>query len=278
MADQFELFHLSLLARAQKDWIEFDPDKTSREDWLRKVFNEEQRFDHYGTAFHYVYANKNADDGSIIGRVGRHVIREENKPPSEGLEDFSHETWLAAMLVIDPTSHEDGQKLAIQNVTAVGTPKSLIKSLIAAINQRYSRGPYVIAAAQIIEEQTFWQFVENNKGHVTDMTLELIAPNMFGSEDEFSKDMQDYRDNEKAAKIKMTFSNHDGMEPDTPKMRRAVHYATKGGGKISAKAKGKKRYNSDDAVKRSYLNDIKESGAELIEAAKKLTNRILGRE
>ncbi len=278
MADQFELFHLSLLPRTQSDWIEYDPNKITREEWLRKVFCEEQPFNNYGSEFHYVYAQLNADDGSIIGKVGRQVVREENKPPSEGLEDFTHETWLAALLVLDPTHHEDGQKLAIQNVINVGTPKMLVKNLVAAINARYPRGPYAIEVSQIIEEQSFWQFVDENKGNVTSMTLDFIAPNMFGSDDEFSSEMTAFKVSEKARKVKLMVANEDGIEPDTPRMRRAVQYATKGGGRIRARAKGKKSYNSDDSVKRSFLDDVKETGTELAEVARKLAKRILGRE
>lgn len=278
MADQFELFHLSLLPRVQHDWIDVAPEKITRENWLRKVFGEEQPFSNYGADFHYVYTQPDAEGMPIIGRVGRHVVREENRPPSEGLEDFSHDTWLAALLVLDPTHHEDGQKLAIQNVNNVGAPKSLVKNLIAAINARYPSGPYSIEVAQIIEERSFWQYVEENKGNITSMTLDFIAPNMFGSEDEFSNEMTAFKESEKAQKVKLTVANGDGIEPDTPRMRRAVQYATKGGGRIRARAKGKKSYNSDDSVKRSFLDDVRVSGIELVEAARNLTKRILGRE
>jgi len=278
MADRFELYRLSLLPRAHDDFFEPGPDKISREQWLRRVFNEEQPFVHHGSQFHYVPAQQDSDAGPVIGRVGRKVFREENRPPSEGLEDFTHEAWLAAVLVLDPTHHDDGQKLAIQNVTDVGKPIMLVKRLISAINERYPNGPYAIEVGQIIDEQSFWDFVERNKGKVTSMTLEFIAPNMFGGDDEITNDLREFRDSEKASKVRLTLANENGITPDTKKMRSAVTYATKSGGRIRARARPEKTYRSEDSVKRTYLEDVKETGAELIEVARKLANRILGRE
>lgn len=277
MSNRFELYRLSLLPSRVGNLFEPGPDKISREEWLRKVFNEEQPFEHYGSSFHYVPSKLNADSESIVGRVGRLVYREENKPPAEGLEAFTHEAWLAAVMVLDPSHHEDGQKLAIQNVNEVGSPKMLVKSLVSAINERYSRYPYAIEVGQIIDDQSFWGFVENNKGNVTSLTLDFIVPNMFGSQAEIEKDLQEFRDSEEVRKVRLNLANEDGIKPDTKKIRDAVTYAAKSGGRIRARAKGKKTYRSDDTVKRTYIEDVKETGLELIEVARKLANRILGR-
>lgn len=180
--------------------------------------------------------------------------------------------------------------MAIQFVGAVGTPRILLKNLLSEINDRYPGSPYVIEAAQIVEEQSFWQWAKQHEGRITSITLDFIAPNMFGSDDEFSKEMEAFRDSERAEKVRLTVANQDGVQPDTPRMHRAVSYASKGGGRVRARAMrpGKAKngskvskgdtYNSDDSVKRSFLDDVKETGAELIEVARKLSKRILGRE
>jgi hypothetical protein len=277
MADSFELYRLSLLPRTHGDLFADGPDKINREQWLREVFGKEQPFSHRGSDFHYVPTHQDSNTGDIIGKVGRKVLRDENKPPSEGLEDITHEAWMAAMLVLDPTHHDDGQKLAIQSVNAVGKPIMLVKSLVSTINERSPHGPYLIQAAQIIEEQSFWDFVKENEGKVTSLTLDFIVPNMFGSSDEFSNEIKEFRDNEEANNVKLTIKNEGGIKPDTKRMKLGVQYATRGGGKIRAKA-GKKFYNSANSVKRSYLDDVKETGTELVSVARKFANRILGRE
>jgi len=260
------------------DLFEDGGDKVSREQWLRRVFDEEQLFINRGSEFHYVPAMPNSKTGPLIGRIGRKILREENRPPSEGLDDMTHEAWMAAVLVLDPNHHDDGQKLALQITRDVGSSLTLTTKLVSAINERYPYGPYSIQVAQITEERSFWTFIEENKGKVTSITLDFIAPNMFGSDDEFSNEMREFRDNEEARKVTLSLQNESGLEPDTPRIRRAVRYASQGGGKIRARAKSDKRYNSADSVKRSYLKDVKEAGTELIRVAGQFANKILGRE
>ena len=278
MSERFELYRLSLLPNINGDLFEAGEDKVTREQWLRRVFNQEQPFINRNSKFHYVPAAQDSPANPVIGRIGRKILREENRPPSEGLEDVTHEAWIAAVLVLDPTHHDDGQKLALQTIDDVGRPLTLITKLVSTINERYPYGPYAIQVAQITEEQSFWDFIKKNEGRVTSVTLDFIAPNMFGSDDEFSNEMRGFRDNEAARKVNLTLQNENGLQPDTVRMRRAVRYASRGGGKIRARAKSGKRFNSTDSVKRSYLKDVKETGAELIRVALQLANKILGRE
>jgi len=274
--DRFELFHLSLMPRDQRDMFSRDSSQVSREQWLREVFGTEQPFSHHGSDYHYVPID--SSNGPVLGRVGRKVLRAENAPPSEGLEEITHEAWLAALVVIDPTHHDDVQKLAFQAVNDVGNPALLAKRLVTAINKLYPHGPYTIDVGQIIEERSFWEFVEENKGQVVSVVLDIPAPNMFGSVDELTEELKELRDSEKAKNIRIGLHNSDGVQADTSRMKRVVNYTSKSGGRIRARARKNKKFNSKDAVKRTAIDDIKASGAELIKLAKSLANRILGRE
>lgn len=279
MADRFELFRFSLLKRKQLDLEGEEFREYSREEWLRKVFSEEQPFIHHGSEFHYVPKEDKGIEKVVIGKVGRHILREENRPPEEGLDEFMHETWLAALVVIDPVHHDDGQKLAFQIMTEVGNPLHLVRSMLGSINKRYIYGPYAIEAGAIIETQSFWNFVKENEGNITSVSFDLIAPNMFGNSDDWDEDMREFRDQEHARKIRLTMNNADGkINPDTPRIREAVSYAERTSGAVRARTRGKKNYNSKDTGKRSYIDDVAETGIEIIKVASKLANRILGRE
>lgn len=43
----------------------------------------------------------------------------------------------------------------------------------------------------IPEEDTFWTFVNQKRGQITEASFELIAPNMFGQETDFDREMKD---------------------------------------------------------------------------------------
>src|SRR5579884_981174 len=108
MADQFILFRLSLLPRPQVDFL--SDYNASREEYLRKVFATEYKFEYWKVTYHYVPAKHDGRE-ALLGRLGRHITVEENLPPDKGLVDSVHEGWKAAVLVIDPRHHKDGQKL-----------------------------------------------------------------------------------------------------------------------------------------------------------------------
>lgn len=283
MPHKFELFHLSLLQRDQHDMFPDYGQGLTREAWLRKAFGESFPFLHYGSEFHYVpYLEDGADpdaDPVIVGRVGRHVIRDENRPPSEGLEEFQYETWIAAALVLDPAHGDDGQKLALQIVPEVGKPISLVKAIVSALNEEHPHGPYAIQAGHIVDDQSFWNFLEENRGGITSLVFEFNVPNMWGSEDEWSEDMRNFRDEEHARKVKLAVHNQDGINPETDRMKSVAKYAMRGdGSSIRARAKGSKSYNSVNEIKRTMLDEIEETGIALVKRARALAERILGRE
>lgn len=279
MPETFELFRLSLLEKdPHNDLLAKELWQLSRKEWLEKVFSEEVSLNSYGSEFHYVPAPEHSDKKVLLGRVGRHVSRAENKPPEEGLEEFIHDTWLASLIVLDPTHHEDGQKLAIQSNSHVGAPSSLMKNMIGAINEKYAYGPYHIEIGQIFETQSFWSYVGENKGNVTSVTFDLVAPNMFGGSDDWDNDIRALRDDEKIQKMQLSLKSDDGLELETERIRQAVNYAEKTSGKIRASAKDKPSYNSTDVTKKTRIDDIKDDGIELMNVAARLAARILGRE
>src|SRR5262245_33079503 len=131
---RYELVRLILLAR-DRDLFS-PPSMPPREQWLRRVFRVAIVFDHYANEFHYVPEAEASDSHLIVGRIGRARPVVENEPPEEGLHEFERESWIAAGIIIDPTTHDDGQKVAIEDDRRVGKPGSIFKSLIRNINQR----------------------------------------------------------------------------------------------------------------------------------------------
>lgn len=278
MSNRFELFHLSLLQRAQMDIDGEEFKDFTRAEWLNKVFTEKMPFDSYGSEFYYLPSLPSEGDDVVVGRLGRHVERDENLPPEDGFEEITREIWLASVIVLDPAEHEDGQKLAVQVVGDIGKPSTLVKNLVGSINNRYPYSPYSIEVGHIVDTQTFWNFVSENKGDVTSVSFDFIPPNMLGADEDYYQEMNEYKQNEKARKVKLSIENPDGINPETDRIKRATNYALEGRGAIKAKAKGNKRYNSDNEVQRTYVENVSEAGVELVDVAKKLANRILGRE
>jgi hypothetical protein len=111
-------FRLSLTERKQGSIL--NP-KLNREQYLRGIFTNKVKFlvSHIGNDFHYVPSNTE-EQGTLIGNIRRNYVIDENSSPEEGFTPTSHAGWKAAVLIIDPTSHKDGQKIAMNNDKRVG--------------------------------------------------------------------------------------------------------------------------------------------------------------
>ncbi|MHB8885687.1 MAG: hypothetical protein ACYC5H_11535 [Methylovirgula sp.] len=252
----YDLIRMVLFPRSDPDLLvgrDENGRSFTREEWLRRTFSREIVFQHRKQEYHFVPV---AIDGSpaemrslIIGRIGRRRLSIESSPPESGFVELVHPAWTAATVSIDPSHHDDGQKLAFEVNSLVGTPLAIARSLANQINTA-SREPFLLEMNAIADPISFWDFEGRNRGQITSITFEFLAPNMFGSKNAFDEELRELRDNEKVQKAKLELRNEDGLNLDTERTRNSVDYVLKGGGDLSARARGNKRYNSDQKIKR----------------------------
>jgi hypothetical protein len=268
MAKQFVLFRFSLLLRQQRGLLEEVSDP-SREEYLRDVLGSQIEFIHRKNTFIYVPDGGSPNIKELLGRIGRKVRSTENLPPENGLEESIHEGWRASVMVIDPTEHKDGQKVALEINKRVGSTNGLISSLVAKINSIHPNSAYELFAEPIFDVQTFWKFADENRGHITSLTFEFVVPNMFGVNDDIDDELVGYREHEKAQIVAVKIANESGLETDTQRIKESVNYVGRGTGKITARA-GKYTYKSTDKFKTIFVDDMNGSEPLLIRIAKKV--------
>lgn len=254
---QFDLLRLSMLPRAQLDAFErhkADGSEYTREEWLRAIFSEKFSFLHFKEHFNYEPEPDTPDDldGLIVGRIGRQISVSEAQPPEGALRPVERTTWKAALFLIDPTAHDDGQKVAVEVSPIIGRPQPVLQSLANHINLRSE--PFHLEVNTISDPQSFWDFVKANRGQITSVTFEFVAPNMFGHEEDYVKEMNDLKEKERVQKLKMELQSKEGLILETDRVERAVDYAAKGGGAIQAKTKRKTRFSSKDKTRKVRID------------------------
>jgi len=225
-----------------------------REAWLRDIFGRDITFQHRGAGFHYVPLPEVANPEVMVGRVGRQVVGVENQPPEAYFRETEHVGWRAALVLIDPRSHANGQLIAGEMLTDVGKPLSVMASLAQSINMREPAEPYFMDVNAITAAQTFWAFEEENRGHIVDITFDLHVPNMFGIRDDLDKELKELRDNEKARRAKLQIQNEDGLNLQTDRVKTTVEHTIDGGGAIKARTVDNKRFNSRRLVQRKTVD------------------------
>ncbi|WP_343683926.1 hypothetical protein [Asticcacaulis sp.] len=277
MPDNFQLFRLSLVERSQDDMFP-EPNVTDRESYLRYIFTTKWEYDHRGSTFHFIPApHLSASDG-LMGKFGRAVTVEENTSPDQGFEDVLRPGWKAAVLVIDPVNHADGQKVAVQHDPKVGSPGAILDSFIDFIARRHPSAPFVIKAEPIFNADTFWEFAAENRGEITTVTFEFVVPNgLWNAETDLKDELREARELVKAQKVVATFKSQDGLETDSPQIKEAVDYVEKGSGEVTAKSKRGKRFSSKNKPKRTILHDNPDDPEPLIVRAARQIAKVLGK-
>jgi hypothetical protein len=257
---RYDLIRLILLDREQIDLLGRDLTKADsagmprREWWLREIFGEQIAFQHYGSDFHYVPEPR--FPGLIVGRIRRPFHLTENLPPDAGLGEIERDGWIAAPVIIDATSHPNGQKIAMQADSRVGKPAGVLESLATHINARVPPEPFIRETNPIVDSETFWTFERENRNEITSIVFEFVAPNMFGTRHDLDKELKELRDHEKIQKAKLELESKDGLNLETDRVRTSVSYTFEGGGSLRARTKKGKLFNSKNKIKRVVVPDL----------------------
>jgi len=252
---QCELIRWMLFQRKQIDAFERrnqDGSVPTREEWLRHVLGGTLSFPHRNETFYFV-PEIGPDKAFIVGRVGRKIIVKENEPPQKGLKETARDQWRAVDVIIDPRTHADGQKIAVEINKRVGAPPGLMQSLADFINAMDPPHPYSIDSNTIIDTDDFMGFVREHKGEVVSVTFELVAPNMFGIRDDIDRELEELKKNENVRKARFTLQNEDGLRLDTERVARTAEHAAEGGGSIRARTRRGATFNSKKKGKKIFI-------------------------
>jgi hypothetical protein len=247
----------------------------SREEWIRYVLSRPFQFSYRG-GVELHWTPKGRLEESFYGLVQRQRAHSLHRSPDEGGDEIMTEEWQGAYVLVDPTVHNEGQRIAVEN-DVVGRPETLLKYLMAAINERID-APYQTEFEPIFDADSFWSFVDEHGSKLKSIRFKFVVPNMWGTEKELERELQDTRDKTGAERVDIGLSSEHGVDARSDQVANGVEYAERGSGKIFARSMGGATYRSNDEPKRteiSYLNDIALMGENFLRDARK---RILGRE
>ncbi|WP_152998858.1 hypothetical protein [Sphingopyxis sp. H115] len=228
---KFTLFHFSLIPIAQTSIMMRTQD--TREEWLRHALKIPFEFGHFaGMTLHWV-PQGDADE-CIVGLIQRTRVHELHQSPDEGGGEITKEEWQGAYVVVDPTHHDEGQRVAVEN-DVVGKPSSLIKSLVKHINM-LQEAPYQIEIEPLFDASRFWAFANRHDNVMKKIDFDFVVPNMWSTESDLDADLRDTGRTTGAERVRVGFRSEHGVSTDNQKVREGVDYAERGAGTLSARA------------------------------------------
>jgi hypothetical protein len=163
-----------------------------------------------------------------------------------------HESWQAAFVMVDVTEHDDGQKVVMEHVNAVGAPHAIWKSFVKSINASFD-APYHGEVYPIIQEGSFRSFSEAHNNRIKSITLDVAAPNMFDDVNDFQNELRSLRDKENVARVKTTLES-DTVLKTTSRLDEIADYTERGAGTLSAVSENGDVYHSDKHSKHLSLS------------------------
>jgi len=276
MAGIFELFHLSLLEQRQPDLYEV-PMSLTREAWLRQCLGHRFAFTHRNSEVHWVPAE--TDTSFIIGNLVRLHPRRHHAPPDEGAMEVISDEWQGAMVIIDPTHHDDGQKVSFERDDTIGRPRPVLQSMATYLNT-LPNAPYAIEPKPIFNTSSFWGWAAAHEFRLHSITFDFVVPNMWGSKSALDEDLRDLGSaGVSRVKVKLDEGDkNDGIDAQSQQVRDGVDYSASGGGSLTAKAKNGDKFTStnDAAIAKLPTMSAERSGG--IKALTKWFPKLLGRE
>jgi len=233
----FTLFHLSLVPVDQLD-IETRTGDT-REEWLRHSLAHTFEFPHWGGGTLY-WVPLSPIGESLFGLLQRTRPHEHHKPPEDGGAEIVSDEWQGAYVILDPTHHDEGQRVAVEN-DVVGNPRALLKSLVATINER-AAAPYQIEIEPLFDASRFWAFSKRHDDILKSVTFDFVVPNMWGTESDLEKDLDETGKQTGAERVTVGLSAEHGIHTENQKVRDGLEYAEKGAGTVRARALDGQRF------------------------------------
>lgn len=262
---RFFLFRFSLKPYRQAELFQRqqgDGLAHTRETWLRERLASQLPFVHRQNELYFVpeASDVRADIPKeiIVGWIARTRAVNERTPPWDGLSLTEHQSWQAALIMIDPRHHEDGQKVAMESRSDIGSPGSILLSLSRALSPGPDE-PFSVTVFPIIEERSFERFAAEHPDSIKTITYEASVPNMFGGADDFSNEMRSLRDEANVSKVKTRLESDGTINIESSRLTEIASHVEKGGGKIKATTTDGLTYNSDEHAAHA---DVDVSGAE----------------
>ncbi len=271
LGKRFTLFHLSLTPRQPDLFVRFEG---TREDWLRQSLQDPFELASPTGPLHWVPLQ--SDSEVIIGLIQRTRRHIRHKSPEEGGAEVSDAEWQGAYLLLDPRSHDDGQKAAVER-DLVGRPTALLKALVESVNLRPA-APYHINVEPLFDGERFWHFSAKHLNKLRWITFEFVVPNMWDVANDLEEDLKETGKETGAQRVTVSFQSQDGVSTDTKKIKEGVSYVERGSGSLKAKSLTGERFNSADTSRTTIVDVPVEETTTRLDFLRQLTGRILGRE
>jgi hypothetical protein len=179
---------------------------------------------------------------------------QERTPPDSGFEPTERPSWRGSFIVVDPTPHADGQKIAMEKRSDIGDPAPILRSLARVMAVSDGTQPFSVQIHPIVQENSFWMFAEAHDFKISMIQFDVAVPNMFGGATEFENELRTLHTRNNVSRVRTTLVSDGRLNTNEPHLAEVVNYTEKGMGDLRAKSESGASYNSRTYARRDSLD------------------------
>ena len=221
--------------------------KLSKQEVMQTFFLD--KIDFITAANEYAYRfNKKVDSDVILSFIGRKTFIEHALKEEDTFVKKTEEEWPFSNVFID--TNEKVQLIGIEVLSSSNSfrsPYYVLRFFANELNKSLAEYGWNVKIEPIINEQAFWEIVNQSTGKIRSVRFTYYVPNLFGTEDELSKELEEAKQIYSAQKVETKIANDDGnlIVPDSKFINQSVEHVRKGGGKYLITLKNLKKYRSE---------------------------------
>lgn len=159
------------------------------------------------------------------------------------------------------------QLVAVQHRSvAFQNTKAVVNLLFESLDPTLAKSQLRVLWEPIVERQAFWDLVSRHKGKISEVTFELITPNMANISGVLPEELKEFAKRTNAIKTGVSIQSDPTsglkIERTDPVMTGLVNYSSDGGGDISIRLSGvKKKIHTARNVKEVSIDEIALEGS-----------------
>lgn len=234
----------------------------SKKEIMQKLLGD--KFDFYLNDKEFGYrVIKQIGNDFILSKIGKRAMREHDLKENDDFIKKKEEEWPHRRILIDTNEKVQLVAFEMYKESEFNSPHAVLNTVAKILNENLLTYGWHIEFEPIFDKQQFWSVINRYQGKIKALELAFYVPNLFGTDDALSGELEGAKQNFTAQKVETKLINEEGnlTVPNNKFIQEGIELIRKGGGKYGILVKGfKKKITSTDEKKFVEIDDILLSG------------------
>lgn len=224
------------------------PENKNKPEIVKEMLYEhlsEKTFPHYGSTLGFLVTDEIGE--YLICTLGKKSTNTIAKSPAEQFKVEHQDDWKRSKLFF--FLHPQAQYVAAEYKPSIfSNPLNQLNAIAEQLNIVLLGKGYELIFRPILKEEIFWDAINEYKGSIQKVQFDYVAPNWLNTTSKIHEGLKDYKAKYGITDLSLTLENKEGnlvVPEDDETLKENVEEATKGGGRITVKAKNKIVYSSE---------------------------------